>query len=99
MRFRDRFQRSHHGYGPVALSLVIPLLTLIVPLFALITGVRRRRPNVEGVSVSDFGWPDMLVVWLILMTLVYLVYIPFLAPARERRRRRRLARHRSDEET
>lgn len=89
MRFRDRYKRSVHGYGPWALYVIIPALTLIIPLLALLTGIRRRWPNEEGMSVAEFGWDRMLLIWLILLAFVYLVWIPFVAPARERRRRRR----------
>lgn len=91
MRFRDRYRREHHGHGPVTLWVVIPLLTLVIPLVVLITGIHRRRANRDGMTVEEFGWENMLGVWVILLAFIYLVYIPFLAPARERRRKRRAA--------
>ncbi|GAA2025021.1 hypothetical protein GCM10009720_00940 [Yaniella flava] len=44
-------------------------------------------------SISEFGWGNMLWVWLILLAFIYLVYIPFLAPVMERRRQRKPNRH------
>ncbi|NWN87793.1 MAG: hypothetical protein HLX51_04510 [Micrococcaceae bacterium] len=93
MCFRDRYQKKHQGFGPVALYLGLPLLTLVIPVIALVTGARRRRLNEEGMSISEFGWGNMLWVWLILLAFIYLVYIPFLAPVMERRRQRKPNRH------
>lgn len=56
VRFRDRYRRRHHGHGAVTLDVVIPLLTLTVPVIALVSGIRRGRPNHEGITVSEFGW-------------------------------------------
>lgn len=87
MRFRDRFRKTHHGFSTLQLYVVIPALTLIVPVIALITGIRRRRPNSDGMTVPEFGWLEMGAIWLILLAFMYLVYVPFLASHRNNRRK------------
>lgn len=91
MRTRDRCERSHHGFGPVAMWVGLPLLTLVIPVLVLVSGVRRRLPNREGMSIAEFGWGQMLIAWAILLAFVCLVCIPFLALREKARRQRRWA--------
>ena len=95
MRLRDRYVRSHHGFGPIAMWVGLPLLSLVIPVIVLLTGARRRAPTQDGMSIGEFGWGQMLLVWGILLAFVYLVYIPFLAPREKARCQRRRASRRA----